>query len=359
MLRTLIILILFSTYVKAQSLYRSDYVETFDSDWSGVWWDYPFSTTGYFTDFWVSSNTSATIYGLTEIDPFTGTNIYESDWYTFPNLIVDPTYDYEFSFRLASYKISNPSAAPAGVDAGDYVTVQLSTDGGANYVNELRITGNNNANWNYNSASYTKTASGSLTVVGPTAGGNRTSTGDGYSVIKLKIPPGTTQIAIDVFARVNSDGEEWWMDNFELRRTLSALPVELSLFSAIGKEKYNSIKWKTESEKNSDYFKLNRSLDGVNWASISNIKASGFSSTSKEYESVDWQIKDSIVYYTLSQYDFNGDSKTYGPIQLIRKPLSLKLIKTINILGCEATKEETGMFINIYEDGHTEKIFKY
>lgn len=357
MYKWIFIFLLFSINIRSQTLYRSDYVEIFDADWSGVWWDYPFSTTGYFTDFWVSSNTSAVIYGVT-----TTTNVYESDWYSFPNVAVDAAYDYEFSMRLASYRVSNPSAPAAGVDVNDYVTIQLSTDGGVTYVNELRITGNSNAYWDYNtSASYTKLANGTLTTIGPAGSGNRINSNppDGYSVIKLKIPPGTTQIAIDIFARVNSDGEEWWMDNFELRRTLSTLPVELSSFTAVQSPKFNTVKWTTETEANSDYFNISKSTDGILYQSVGNVVASGTSYTKNKYELVDWQIDTGSTFYLLSQFDYNGNKKVYGPIEVNRELNSNKIVKTINMLGNSVEPDQSGIIINIYEDGHVEKKINY
>jgi hypothetical protein len=91
-------------------------------------WYTPAATTGYYTNAFVSSTSSAVIYGTGN-----GSSAYESDWYSFPNLIVDPAYDYQFKFRLASYRFTS-TAGTRGVDIGDYITVQLSTNGGTSYT---------------------------------------------------------------------------------------------------------------------------------------------------------------------------------------------------------------------------------
>jgi len=185
--------------------------------------------------------------------------------------------------------------------------VQLSTDGGTTYTSELRITGASNAFWDYNTAaSYTKTANGTLTTIGPTAGGNRTATGDGYSVIQLNIPAGTTQIAIDIFARANSAGEEWWFDNFELTRTGGPLPVELLYFEGTPYSTYNHLKWATASEQNSSYFDIEKSTDGETWRTVATKPAAGNSTEKINYSYVDNIDQFTLHYYRLVQYDIDG-----------------------------------------------------
>jgi len=334
-----------------QTLYKFDYVETFDADWSGAWW-VPAATTGYYTNAFVSSTSSAAIYGVGS-----GTSVYESDWYSFPNLVVNSSYDYQFKFRLGSYRFTS-TATTRGVDGADYVTVQLSTNGGVSYVNELRITGNANAFWDYNAASYTKTANGTLTTIGPAAGGNRTATGDGYSVIQLNIPAGTTQIAIDIFARANSAGEEWWMDNFELTRIGGPLPVELLYFDATAYPKYNMLTWATASEKDASHFIIERSVDAENWIKVGEKAAAGNSSELQNYSYQDVITESAIHYYRLIQYDIDGAYEIYGPIVIDNTRKLKKIIKYVDLMGREVTPEAQGIIFEIYEDGTSKKIIR-
>jgi hypothetical protein len=340
----LTLLMLVTTNLISQTLYKYDYVETFDTDWSGIWWT-PAATTNYYTNAFVSSTSSAVIYGIGN-----GTSAYESDWYSFPNLVVDAAYDYQFKFRLGSYRFTSTSGT-RGVDAADYITVQLSTNGGTSYVNELRITGASNAFWNYNSTAYTKTANGTLTTIGPSAGGDRTSTGDGYSVIQLNIPAGTTQIAIDIFARANSAGEEWWMDNFELTRIGGPLPVKLSYFDGVTYPKFNLINWTTESEQNSSHFDLESSVDGENWKKITTKIAAENSTEDIEYSHIDYNLNP-LTYYRLQQFDIDGKYETFGPIVITRDVKNKQIIGYINLLGQKVDpKYTTGVIIEVYEDG--------
>jgi hypothetical protein len=351
-MKQLLLFLLLPLVSLTQTLYKYDYVETFDTDWSGIWWT-PAATANYYTNAFVSSTSSAVIYGNGA-----GSSAYESDWYSFPNLVVDPAYDYQFKFRLASYRFTS-TGTTRGVDAGDYITVQLSTDGGNTYVNELRITGASNAYWDYNTAaSYTKIANSTLTTIGPAGGGDRTATGDGYSVIQLDIPAGTSQIAIDIFARANAAGEEWWMDNFELTRTGGPLPVELIYFEGIKYPNSNLLKWSTASESNSDYFSIERSTDGENWQQVA-VKSSAGNSTEKiNYSYLDNIDQFTIHYYRLVQYDIDGKFETYGPIALDNRIITKRVIKQVNLLGQEVNSHYSGIIIEVHEDGTTKKIIR-
>jgi hypothetical protein len=353
LLFTLVSVIGMITTSLSQSPYKFDYVETYDNDWSGMWY-IPAATTGYYTNAFVSSTSSAVIYGTG-----TGSSAYESDWYSFPNLVVDPAYEYQFKFRLASYRFTS-SAGTKGVDGGDYIMVQLSTDGGVSYVNELRVKGMSNAYWNYNTAaSYTKTADGTLTIIGPAAGGDRTATGDGYSVIQLNIPAGTSQIAIDIFARVNGAGEEWWMDNFELTRIDNTpLPVELTQFEATPYPQWNVVKWTTASENNSSHFDLESSTDGENWRKIITKYAAGNSTEEIKYSYIDYNLNP-VTYYRLQQFDIDGVFKTYGPILVTKTITEKKIVKYINLMGQEVNPDYTkGLVIEIYDDGSIRKMIR-
>jgi hypothetical protein len=341
----------FFTFVNGQILYRSDYIETFDADWSGIWWT-PIITSNYFTNASVSPSTSAVLYGTNSF------NGYESDWYTFPNLVVNPNKDYYFTFRLASYRFTS-NASSRGVDVDDYIVVQLSTDGGVNYTNEIQVTGRSNAHWNYNTnAVYMKTANGILTTIGPAAGGDRTNTGDGYSSIRLDIPPNTSNIAIDIFARANSSGEEWWMDNFEIREII-ALPVELTEFTGYKTNEYNVLKWQTASEHNSDYFLVERSTTGeFNENSVVTIKqAAGNSTELLDYTFIDKDFTNAINYYRLTQVDYDGNFKQYGPIAIDNRNNGV-VVKYINLLGQEVDNSSSGVLFEVYEDGSIKRIWR-
>jgi len=347
----------------SQTQYRNDFVETFSTDWSGEWF-IPAATAGYFNNASVSTTLSSAIYGSGN-----GSSGIEQDWYSFPNITLNPSNTYKFKFRLASYAFSNSTAATRGLDAADYITVQVSTNGGVTYVNELRITGNSNSLWNYSATgSITHFANGSFTnsaaptgdvYQSPVGTSPQTFLSNGPTSITLELAPGIGQVAIDIYCRVNSTGEEWWMDNFELIETVpSSLPVELIQFEARSSTYYNVINWTTVSEYNSLHYDLEMSLDGENWKLISNQKAAGFSNEEINYSFTDYN-QNQLTYYRLIQYDNDGESKGYGPITAFKKNSLKKVEKYVNTIGQEINLDNhSGVYFEIYEDGTSNRFFK-
>ena len=96
----------------------------------------------------------------------------------------------------------------------------------------------------------------------------------------------------------------------------SPLPVVLTKFETNCQED-NSIEivWQTASEQNSDYFLLEKSIDGIEWWLLKEVKSAGNSTESIDYSVVDYQkMADKNVYYRLTQVDFDGTAKVYDII---------------------------------------------
>jgi hypothetical protein len=94
------------------------------------------------------------------------------------------------------------------------------------------------------------------------------------------------------------------------------VPVELISFTGevIGADAH--IKWQTASELNSDYFIVEKSLDGKNYTFVQNITAAGNSSEILDYMIIDPNMEEGNVYYRLTQFDFNGAYEVFDPIVL-------------------------------------------
>lgn len=89
----------------------------------------------------------------------------------------------------------------------------------------------------------------------------------------------------------------------------STLPISLFDFSAnaVGTKSVN-LDWKTSTETNSDYFGIERSIDGVNWDYITEVRAAGNSTTDLSYSYLDTyssfnRSEVSILYYRLKMTD--------------------------------------------------------
>jgi len=93
--------------------------------------------------------------------------------------------------------------------------------------------------------------------------------------------------------------------------TNKTLPVSLISFKAICNEGITIIKWQTASEINNDYFKLERSSDGVSFEEIARITGAGNSNSLINYEYIDGLIPTTRVYYRLTQVDFDGKYEVF------------------------------------------------
>jgi hypothetical protein len=96
--------------------------------------------------------------------------------------------------------------------------------------------------------------------------------------------------------------------------TTSPLPIELLDFNCniIG-EKTVELKWTTATESNSDYFSVERSIDGLNYESIGMANGAGNSVTTLHYSLKDASALSDISYYRLKMVDLDGSYK-YSPI---------------------------------------------
>lgn len=136
------------------------------------------------------------------------------------------------------------------------------------------------------------------------------------------------------------------------------LPVEMLYFEAIRYETTNLLRWSTASENNSNYFSIERSIDGYDWREVGQKESAGNSNETINYSFVDPFTNFSIVYYRLQQYDFDGQYETYGPIVITNNQTNKKIVKYVNLLGQEISIESRGLIIEIYDDGTMRKIIR-
>jgi len=248
-------------------------------------------------------------------------------------------YDFEVSGVGTQTTGSNPSFSAsvcgglgisttgAGFDAGDYIlaghgpfqNVAITTDVGG-------MTGTNNSRWQriwYIDITNTSTSINTNIEFDMSDGGISTTLGTASDYVLLYRAAQTgnwtelvTGSAI-IGDRVQFNGYSLVNDGYYTIGTrnylLSPLPIELLSFEAIKNGEHVSINWQTASEKNNDYYTVERSKDGINFETISMVKGSGDKNMLMEYTETDFNPLNGISYYRLKQTDFNGKF-TYSKI---------------------------------------------
>jgi hypothetical protein len=106
------------------------------------------------------------------------------------------------------------------------------------------------------------------------------------------------------------------------------VPVTLSDFAGTIHDNAAILEWTTTSELNSSRFEVERSIDGKQFETISNIPAAGNSGTIKLYKYVDNQVPltTQTVYYRLNMIDLDGRS-AYSKVIALKPGLGIYISK--------------------------------
>jgi uncharacterized repeat protein (TIGR02543 family) len=179
-------------------------------------------------------------------------------------------------------------------------------------------TGATTGQWQYqlNSGSFVDIGS-SITWGTTTSGaGNLQSSINLSGITALQEVPSSINVTFRlVIWGGTSAGGTWYINNISgndlqvlgsVSDYVSPLPVEFLEFTAKCNESSETVlNWSTASEHNSDYFKIEKSIDGVNWSILATVAAAGNSTERIDYTLVDNE-KSSGAYYKLWQYDVDG-----------------------------------------------------
>lgn len=107
------------------------------------------------------------------------------------------------------------------------------------------------------------------------------------------------------------------------------LPVELAQFSADRLENRVQLNWLTETERNNDFFIIERSFDGSHFDSIGQVGGQGTKQSSTAYAFDDINTAPFTSYYRLKQVDFNG-RPTYHDLVEVGPYLTEKLLQRVS-----------------------------
>jgi surface protein len=118
--------------------------------------------------------------------------------------------------------------------------------------------------------------------------------------------------------------EKGWTVNIGSEVECSALPVTLVNFKALQQESTVRLDWSTASEQDHDYFEVQRSVDGKNWATLAQVLGNGTVSSLKKYEYLDTTPLAGTTYYRLKIVDIagNADHSSLVAVQIETLPVS-------------------------------------
>ncbi|MBF9223164.1 T9SS type A sorting domain-containing protein [Hymenobacter ruricola] len=98
---------------------------------------------------------------------------------------------------------------------------------------------------------------------------------------------------------------------------IAPLPVELTKFTATPVGSAVHVAWGTASEKNSDYFDVQRSANGLRFETLTKVAAQGSSTARHDYAHRDERPLPGLSYYRLRQVDRDGTFR-YSPVVAVR-----------------------------------------
>lgn len=96
--------------------------------------------------------------------------------------------------------------------------------------------------------------------------------------------------------------------SFDLTCPQVFLPVELLEFNAAASDDRVNLMWVTASERNSERFFVERSMDQQTWKDVGSLPAAGNADEENDYFLVDHHPEPGVNYYRLRQVDTNGDT---------------------------------------------------
>lgn len=201
-------------------------------------------------------------------------------------LIIDGILEVRNNLELIIY--TGGTLSVNGISADQNAKISISGGGTATVLGDL-TTGNN----------ADVTVDGSLTVDGNiSVGNNSTLQGNG---------------TVSVGGSCNDAGTGTFCDS-------GPLPIELISFTANAENNVVNLKWSTASELNNDYFTLEKSRNGRDFAFLTEIRGSGTKHTRTDYSFEDRDPHLGLSYYRLAQTDFDGTSEVFSAVSILFNP---------------------------------------
>ena len=161
---------------------------------------------------------------------------------------------------------------------------------------------------------------------------------------------------------IGNGSSEWSSNNGNLSGpwTLSdgssgsnpALPIQLIEFKGGCTTNGIELNWSTATEKNNNYFLLESSFNGYDWANVAKVSGSGTSTTTKRYSYVDNTKNSELTYYRLSQVDYSGETAIFKVIDVNCKTNSIDQM----VLYPNPASSELNLLLNVSSSSNNNQI---
>lgn len=141
----------------------------------------------------------------------------------------------------------------------------------------------------------------------------------------------------------------------------SILPVEWLSFDVKNKNNTAKINWSTASEKNNDYFTVEKSIDGKQWVSLAKIDGAGNTNSTSSYTWIDNNPSIGTSYYRIKQTDFDGQTDYSSIESFILEGSEIKLYpnpatNVINIKSSNKINDDSVLILNSFGQDVSNKL---
>lgn len=126
--------------------------------------------------------------------------------------------------------------------------------------------------------------------------------------------------------------------------TSNALPIELLDFTAANMGAFVHVTWSTASETNNDFFTIQRSHNGSEFASVGTVKGAGSSRKHLDYSFADETPLAGVSYYRLKQTDFDGKTSYSKVVKIDRDAEAVLMVYPNPLVGDKAYTNIKGTF---------------
>ena len=100
----------------------------------------------------------------------------------------------------------------------------------------------------------------------------------------------------------------------------------------------NMLKWSTAEEQNIAFFVIQKSIDGIDFKKIGDVKGAGYSQKTTKYRFLDFCLPESSAYYRLLHYAPDGSFTTSATFYLENSPLT-----DVRIMAASTTITNKGL----------------